>query len=263
VARRIQPRFSLILSEGLLNVQLDEFIRPVHALQGGVDPKWLINDDPFMLSRGTVDKETNAYLSTWHVRQTYKLKVLSANNCNINESMKVYVRAGLCHGDQTLCPTISTVKGANYDKPEWNEVLEFDVPITELPRSTKLCFVIYQQRQPGRKRKEDAPLAWVNFNVFDYNGTLQAGNYCLYAWPIEDDHALQDQLNYIGSTVNNSKNAKAIQLTVDIPPFVGQGSIPVMFPSSGEVYNFANEMAQGATAAVRQFVSYCVISYVL
>lgn len=53
-----------------------------------------------------------------------------------------------------MCPTTSTAKGAIPDKPEWNEMLEFDVPITELPRSAKLCFVIYQQRQPGRKSKE-------------------------------------------------------------------------------------------------------------
>ena len=66
----------------------------------------------------------------------------------------MYVRAALYHGDQTLCPVVSTMKGAHPDWPEWNETLEFVIPVTELPRSAKLCFLIYQQKQAGRKRKE-------------------------------------------------------------------------------------------------------------
>ena len=47
------------------------------------------------------------------------------------------------------------MKGAHPDRPEWNETLEFVVPVTELPRSAKLCILIYQQKQAGgRKRKE-------------------------------------------------------------------------------------------------------------
>ena len=64
------------------------------------------------------------------------------------------MRAALYHGDQTLCPVVSTMKGAHPDRPEWNETLEFVIPITELPRSAKLCLLIYQQKQAGRKRKE-------------------------------------------------------------------------------------------------------------
>ena len=58
------------------------------------------------------------------------------------------------HGEDPLCADISTMKGANPEKAEWNEVLEFDVPIMEIPRSAKLCFVIYQKRQQGRRSKD-------------------------------------------------------------------------------------------------------------
>ena len=68
--------------------------------------------------------------------------------------MQVYVRAALYHGDQTLCPVVSTMKGAHPDCLDWNETLEFVLPVTELPRSAKLCFLIYQQKPSGRKRKE-------------------------------------------------------------------------------------------------------------
>ena len=58
------------------------------------------------------------------------------------------------HGEDPLGKDISTMKGASPEKAEWNEVLEFDVPITEIPRSAKLCFVIYQKRQSGRRTKD-------------------------------------------------------------------------------------------------------------
>ena len=48
----------------------------------------------------------------------------------------------------------------------------------------------------------------------------------------------------------NSKTAKCIQLTIEIPHFVGQGNVPVMFPSADEIKTFAWEMAQGAVSAV-------------
>lgn len=103
MARHIQPKLSLVLSEGLLTVQRDEFIRPVHAYQTNMDAKsgdfyntslptvcrWTTHNNPFLLSRGTVGREKNTYISTWHVKQTYKIKVVSASNCNVSESMKV------------------------------------------------------------------------------------------------------------------------------------------------------------------------------
>ena len=63
------------------------------------------------------------------------------------------MRAMLYHGEDALCDVTATMKGANPEKAEWNEVLEFDVPIIELPRSAKLCFLIYQKRQAGRSSK--------------------------------------------------------------------------------------------------------------
>ena len=37
----------------------------------------------------------------------------------------------------------------------------------------------------------------MNLNAFDYDGVLQAGRFTLNAWPIEDDHAIQDQVIYM------------------------------------------------------------------
>ena len=64
------------------------------------------------------------------------------------------MRAMLFHGEDPLCSCAVTMKGAIPDKAEWNEVLEFDVPIMEIPRSAKLCFVVFQKRQANKRSKD-------------------------------------------------------------------------------------------------------------
>ena len=48
--------------------------------------------NPFELSQGTIGRMPNTYLSTWNIKQTYKLKVLSAERCNVQDTMKVCVK---------------------------------------------------------------------------------------------------------------------------------------------------------------------------
>ena len=71
-----------------------------------------------------------------------------------NVHIQVYVRAALYHGDQSLCSLAYTKVGATSSKTEWNEVLEFNLPVFEMPRSTKLCIVLYQKRLQGKSSKE-------------------------------------------------------------------------------------------------------------
>ena len=52
------------------------------------------------------------------------------------------MRAGIYHGGESLCMPVATSRGAAPEKAEWNEILEFDIPVQELPRCAKLCFVI-------------------------------------------------------------------------------------------------------------------------
>ena len=69
-------------------------------------------------------------------------------------SFQIYLRAALYHGDQSLCRLVYTKIGATSSKTEWNELLEFDLPVFEMPRTTKLCIVLYQKRSQGRSSKE-------------------------------------------------------------------------------------------------------------
>ena len=55
--------------------------------------RWQADSGLFLLSRGTIGKDVKSFISTWNVRKTYKIKVLSATNCNVSDTMKV--RRGL------------------------------------------------------------------------------------------------------------------------------------------------------------------------
>ena len=58
--------------------------------------------------------------------------------------VQVYVKAGIYHGGESLCRVVTTSKGAASDADtEWNEILEFDIPIGDIPRGAKLCFIIF------------------------------------------------------------------------------------------------------------------------
>ena len=61
------------------------------------------------------------------------------SNCLL---LQVYVRAAIYHGSEPLCPSVCTARGAVPENAEWNEYVEFDVAIKDIPRAAKLCFVI-------------------------------------------------------------------------------------------------------------------------
>ena len=126
ISREQRAQLSLKLFNELVPAEKDEFITPVffHNLT-----------KPLSSAHGTI--------STWDVNDTYRIKVLSAKNVNVPENQKVYVRAGIYHGSEAVCGALSTLKGANPGIAEWNENLEFTLPLNEIPRASKLCFVIF------------------------------------------------------------------------------------------------------------------------
>lgn len=62
------------------------------------------------------------------------------------------MRAGIYHGSEAICSTVTTVQGANPAGAEWNEILEFNAPVGELPRAAKLCFVIFGAAESVMKK---------------------------------------------------------------------------------------------------------------
>ena len=52
------------------------------------------------------------------------------------------VRAGIYHGSEALCDIVTT-KPEGGSNPIWNEYLDFDLDVCNIPRMARLCLVIY------------------------------------------------------------------------------------------------------------------------
>jgi len=110
----------------LIPAQKDQFIAPVFQTT---------HVKKVHTSAGTV--------SIWDVKETYAVKILSARNVNVAENQKVFVRASIYHGSEPVCDSVVTSLGASPESAEWNELLEFNIPVREIPRAAKLCFIVF------------------------------------------------------------------------------------------------------------------------
>ncbi|XP_078522239.1 phosphatidylinositol 4,5-bisphosphate 3-kinase catalytic subunit beta isoform isoform X2 [Lissotriton helveticus] len=158
----------------------------------------------------------------------------------------ISVRAGLFHGTEPLCePVESSERLHRSGDQDWNENLQFDINVCDLPRMARLCFAVYavvdkvktkrppktpnSRYQTIRKAgKVHFPVAWVNTMVFDFKGQLKTGEIVLHGWSSFPDE-LEDMLNPMGTLQTNpyTENATSLYLqfqeysrsSIYYPPF--------------------------------------------
>ena len=67
------------------------------------------------------------------------------------------MRAGIYHGAEALCDITST-RPETGSNPSWNQYLDFDLDMVDIPRMARLCLVIYgidvTTRRTRRRTKE-------------------------------------------------------------------------------------------------------------
>ena len=177
-------------------------------------------------------------MSLWSVGSKVSIGVVKATNVNADT---ILIRAGIYHGGEPLSD-IQTTKTVNPAGGEGiiAESLRFDIDAKDLARNGRFCFVIYgtsgsdTSGKKGKssglfsKKREQIPLAWVNLNVFDYNGRLRAGPHALQCWLV--DGALDDTLNFMGTTVENPDSQSPI-LHIELAAY----PLPVQYPNFGEM----------------------------
>ena len=175
-------------------------------------------------------------ISVWTVGTNLKVFAVKATNVNAES---ILLRGGVYHGGEPLTDIRSTkVKSVSGNEVIIQDVLSFDLAHHDLPRSSRLCFVVYGTSSGdaaggkkgksgifGGRKREHVPLAWVNINLFDYNGKMRTGTQELNCWLV--DGALDDTLNFIGTTVENPDRESALVLHVELERY----SSPVVYPS--------------------------------
>ncbi|XP_045108091.1 phosphatidylinositol 4,5-bisphosphate 3-kinase catalytic subunit alpha isoform-like isoform X2 [Portunus trituberculatus] len=127
-------------------------------------------------------------VSLWHPSLEGRLKVhvLKARGVGVKEGQKVFVCAGVYHGSEGLCTTQETCRSevGGQGGAGLREWLQFDLPIQELPRGSRLCLALWCERaSPERRRiwerSEEAMVGWGNINLFDFRGRLVHGRVCV------------------------------------------------------------------------------------
>uniref|UniRef100_A0A6B2KWV1 Phosphatidylinositol 3-kinase n=1 Tax=Arcella intermedia TaxID=1963864 RepID=A0A6B2KWV1_9EUKA len=121
--------------------------------------------------------------SVWNMtKEKFTLEILSVKHVpEIKGAGHLYMVTSLYNGTERLCEphTTKTVPGVN-GVASWHEVFQTEIPLSDLPRNARLCFVLYGASKKNQQKK--CVLAWVNCLVFDYKHELITGQKSLKLW---------------------------------------------------------------------------------
>lgn len=238
ICKNQQPYLALIPKSSVpLDCPVERFIEPSLPRKEKYQPKSKVLKD------------------LWEVKGKFQVKVISAGNLNVGKDPSIQVFAGLYHGNEPLCSTESTrYRQQASDMWNWNEFIQFDVDVKDLPMATRLCLAIYavygektKSKSTGEKKgkvkkkreAENVPLAWVNQPLFDYRNMLRSGTVTLPCWTIDPEDPLEDLLNPIGTVMLNPNSQDCPSLMIQYTDY-GEGN-PVKYPDLEKVLEVASQ----------------------
>ncbi|EHB16649.1 Phosphatidylinositol-4,5-bisphosphate 3-kinase catalytic subunit delta isoform [Heterocephalus glaber] len=180
-------------------------------------------------------------VSLWSLEQLFCIELIQGSKVNADERMKLVVQAGLFHGHEMLCKTVSSSEVSVCSEPVWKQRLEFDISICDLPRMARLCFALYAVVEKAKKarstkkksKKADCPIAWANIMLFDYRDQLKTGERRLYMWPSVPGGAWLRREPRWGGVVHGNPNTESAAALVIFLPEVAPH--PVYYPALEKV----------------------------
>ncbi|KAM9039357.1 phosphatidylinositol 4,5-bisphosphate 3-kinase catalytic subunit delta isoform [Sarcophilus harrisii] len=188
-------------------------------------------------------------VSLWALEQPFCIELIQGSKVNADERMKLVVLAGLFHGNEMLCKTVSSSEVTVCSEPVWKQRLEFDINVCDLPRMARLCFALYAVIEKAKKarstkkksKKADCPIAWANLMLFDYKDQLKTGERCLYMWSSVPDEK-GELLNPMGTVWSNPNTESAAALVICIPEVAPH---PVYYPTMEKILELGKNGEHG------------------
>lgn len=213
-------------------------------------------------------------ISLWDCNRRLRVKLLGfdipklPNKC----PQSVYVKASILYGNKVLS-SVSSVPKALTDEVLWNEWLDFDVLLRDLPRGAKLGFTINAvggensqvakdpkpsttkdsktpsssaSKAPDTQKGKGKVLYFVNLLLIDHRSVLSQGPYTLHMWTYPDleEGAVTYQADKLSSATNpDIANSMAISFLLD------RYSFPVVLPNSLSPYNYSDNPTSKSTAS--------------
>lgn len=204
-------------------------------------------------------RKKGKYTYSWNIEDQFKFNVngISRLNCDAaHRTVEVGLQAGLFHGGKSLCESQKTkdiVVRAD-GSCEWEEMLSFDIKVRDIPRSTRLCCVLYEIGKTSkgiksRKLVKDSkqeyfinPLCWANTTIYDFKSQLKTGAMTLYTWAYAEDIQNEDLLHPLGTVVSNPHIDRAAALMLTFPSFMRDQII--LYPSPEKMVEFATKLSE-------------------
>ncbi|XP_068161152.1 phosphatidylinositol 4,5-bisphosphate 3-kinase catalytic subunit gamma isoform [Antennarius striatus] len=162
------------------------------------------------------------------------------NKCH----QSVYVKASIIYGNKVYSSVSSSPKPFA-DEVLWNEWLDFNVLLKDLPRGSKLGFTVNtncgeippaskdlrsssaMNKASDLQRGKGKVLYFVNFLLIDHRSVLSQGPHTLYMWPFPDvEEIITYEADKLSSATNPDIDSMAISFLLD------RYSFPVVLPSS-------------------------------
>lgn len=194
--------------------------------------------------------------SSWKITECFQctIQAISGLTYDSNRTMEVGIQVGLFHGGKSLCEKQKTTEisiQTNSGTGQWNEILNFDIMVSNVPRMARLCLVVFETVKSSKssglraRRLKDSnkdlfiiPIAWVNTTVFDYKNQLKTGAVTLYTWTYTEDSAdAEDLLHPLGTVEPNPRTNECASITLSFHNYNTENNI--YFPSEETVLNHA------------------------
>uniref|UniRef100_A0A4W3JS83 phosphatidylinositol-4,5-bisphosphate 3-kinase n=1 Tax=Callorhinchus milii TaxID=7868 RepID=A0A4W3JS83_CALMI len=190
--------------------------------------EYLFGEQPLIQFRVCSAYEQQMATNVWDINSPFKMLLIRGNKINADEAVRVQVRAGIFHGTELLSKSVVSTEVSGKNDLVWNEILDFEINLCDLPRMSRLCFAVYgvmdkvkkqkstknaSKYQTIRKAGKHYPIAWVNTMVFDFRAQLKSGDLDLHCWSSFPDE-MEDMLNPMGTVQTNpySENAASLHI---------------------------------------------------
>ncbi len=209
-------------------VSIEKVLERTHHYQNiDLDPKPSLtsrnSSSAISVTTATLKRKAASY-SSWNIDDSFSFRIDAVSRLNCVES-EVGIQAGIFHGGRSLCePKKTSAKHSIDGESTWNEILTFDIRVRDVPRTARLCIVVYgvSKMAKGKHRRlkniENElyinPIAWVNTTIFDYKSQLKTGSFTLYMWTYAEDLQNDEIMNPLGTVVSNPNLDDATALTV-------------------------------------------------
>ncbi|CAG2164937.1 unnamed protein product [Oppiella nova] len=174
--------------------------------------------------------QNNQLMSLWKIESFFRIRVVLATYVNVRDVDRIYVKAGIYHGAEALCEEKVT-QHVVPQNPRWNEMLEFDLFIPDIPRNARLCLSICAATF-RKRRDEHYAIAFGNMQLFDFKSRLLSDKININLWPMPKGYEdLLNPLGMIGSNPNN--DSSCLQIEFD------RFALPVVYPPDPQIEEYA------------------------